>query len=122
MPSSESPQALGYGGSAYDPGTDIYQEKLVMRFDDSGKEQGEHRQAVVGGRAHAACLPCLFGCLSTCSRAGPGRPGPGCLAIRAAAWHPGSVPMQPPTCLPPCCCRPAPGPACCRCRAPDGEL
>lgn len=53
MPPSEQPSALGYGGDAYNPPSNFASQPMVMRFDDSGAQQGELRQGwggwVVGG-------------------------------------------------------------------------
>ncbi|KAL4856466.1 Expansin-A32 [Chlorella vulgaris] len=42
MPASESPAALGYSGTPYAPANlqDLYQQKLVQRFDGPGAKQG----------------------------------------------------------------------------------
>jgi hypothetical protein len=43
MPAFETPAALGYSGTPYAPANlqDLYQQKLVQRFDGPGAKQGE---------------------------------------------------------------------------------
>ena len=68
-------QALGYPGTAIDPPGGFLQQPLVVRFDDTGKEQGERAgSAQRGGGAVESChpLPCTpaeasYHLLSTCN-------------------------------------------------------
>ena len=47
-------QALGYPGTAIDPPGGFLQQPLVVRFDDTGKEQGERAGSGQGGEG-----PCI---------------------------------------------------------------
>ena len=101
MPSYESPSTLGYPGTPYAPDSldQVYEQKLVQRFDGPGKKQGEREagragwSGGLGGRGCQQDQPAALHsdqCLPTLNRCLPCPLIPAGAVTPVKGWKPGN--------------------------------